>query len=267
MSSLSLISSIAFLSLLPAAVQSWRRREGGSDLLFHLLLLVAFGGVASYLIFRVADGWDSGFSFTLWVSVASSLLVFFLLSLAREESRRLSVLLLPYLVGLAIIALLITHTERSTVTGTTIENWLLVHITGALVAYAFATLAAVAAVSVLLQESALKNKQTGYLSERLPALADGERLERSLLLAGEVVLGISILSGMTLQYLRNGYLLDSNHKTLFSLAAFALIAVVIYLQRHSGLRGQRAGRWVLFGYLLLTLAYPGVKFVTGVLLS
>jgi ABC-type uncharacterized transport system permease subunit len=34
-----------------------------------------------------------------------------------------------------------------------------------------------------------------------------------------------------------------------------------------GLRGRRAARVALFAWLLLTLAYPGVKFVTSVLLS
>jgi ABC-type uncharacterized transport system permease subunit len=39
------------------------------------------------------------------------------------------------------------------------------------------------------------------------------------------------------------------------------------LHYRSGLRGRRAARVVLVAYLLLTLAYPGVKFVTDVLLS
>jgi ABC-type uncharacterized transport system permease subunit len=34
-----------------------------------------------------------------------------------------------------------------------------------------------------------------------------------------------------------------------------------------GIRGRRAARIVLLAYLLITLAYPGVKFVTDVVLS
>jgi ABC-type uncharacterized transport system permease subunit len=35
----------------------------------------------------------------------------------------------------------------------------------------------------------------------------------------------------------------------------------------SGMRGRRAARVVLLAYLLLTLGYPGVKFVTDVLMA
>ncbi len=35
----------------------------------------------------------------------------------------------------------------------------------------------------------------------------------------------------------------------------------------TGIRGRRAARWALLAYLLLTLAYPGVKFVTDVLMA
>ncbi|MGM0560635.1 MAG: cytochrome C assembly family protein [Pseudomonadota bacterium] len=267
MSNLSLISSVAVLSLLPATLLSWRRGQSGSSLLFFVLLLAALGGVACYLILRVSDGWDSSFSFTLWVSVASSLLVFLLLCICRREAERLAVLLLPYLLGLSVLALLIDQADGGPGTSVDLEIWLLVHIVGALGAYAFATLAAVSALAVFLQERGLKKKQTGVFSDRLPALAVAEWLERRLLVTGELVLGVSILSGMALQYINSGYLLDSNHKTLFSLAAFALIAIVIYLQWYAGFRGRRAGRWVLVGYLLLSLAYPGVKFVSGVLLT
>jgi ABC-type uncharacterized transport system permease subunit len=40
------------------------------------------------------------------------------------------------------------------------------------------------------------------------------------------------------------------------------------LARHIyGIRGKRVARLALLAYLLLTLAYPGVKFVTDVLMG
>ncbi|HMB77592.1 MAG TPA: cytochrome c biogenesis protein CcsA, partial [Kiloniellaceae bacterium] len=63
-----------------------------------------------------------------------------------------------------------------------------------------------------------------------------------------------------------GTLLVFDHKTLFSLSAFGLIALLLLLHQKSGLRGRRAARLVLIAYLLLTLAYPGVKFVTDILM-
>jgi ABC-type uncharacterized transport system permease subunit len=43
--------------------------------------------------------------------------------------------------------------------------------------------------------------------------------------------------------------------------------MLLILHHYSGLRGRRAARLVLLAYLLLTLAYPGVKFVTDILLT
>ena len=75
------------------------------------------------------------------------------------------------------------------------------------------------------------------------------------------------MSGMAAEYFVSGHLLVFDHKTTLSLAAFVAIAALLLAHRFSGVRGQRAARGVLVAYLLLTLAYPGVKFVTDVLLG
>ena len=58
-----------------------------------------------------------------------------------------------------------------------------------------------------------------------------------------------------------------NHKTVLTLASFVVIGALVIAQRWLGVRGRRAARMALLGYLLLTLGYPGVKFVTEVLLG
>ena len=70
-----------------------------------------------------------------------------------------------------------------------------------------------------------------------------------------------------MKYLRGGSLLPVDHKTVLVLLAFALILAVLALHRLTGLRGRSAARWVLGASLALILAYPGVKFVTEVLLG
>jgi ABC-type uncharacterized transport system permease subunit len=57
-----------------------------------------------------------------------------------------------------------------------------------------------------------------------------------------------------------------DHKTLLSLVAFGLISALLLGHRVCGVRGRVAARVVMIAYLLLTLAFPGVKFVTQVLL-
>ena len=47
---------------------------------------------------------------------------------------------------------------------------------------------------------------------------------------------------------------------------FAVIVVLWLVHVRTGIRGRRAARYILAAYLLITLAYPGVKFVTDVII-
>jgi ABC-type uncharacterized transport system permease subunit len=81
------------------------------------------------------------------------------------------------------------------------------------------------------------------------------------------VLGVDILSGMAVELVSSGHLMRFSHKTLLTMLAFLLIAGLLALHNRTGVRGRRAARLVLLAYLLLTLGYPGVKFVTDVLIG
>jgi ABC-type uncharacterized transport system permease subunit len=82
-----------------------------------------------------------------------------------------------------------------------------------------------------------------------------------------VILGLGILTGVATEYLATGQLFVLTHKTLFALLAFLVILVLLAMHLRTGLRGRRAARLLLVAYLLLFLAYPGVKFVTDVLIG
>ena len=55
--------------------------------------------------------------------------------------------------------------------------------------------------------------------------------------------------------------------TEFGALVNVCLVVLLIADRRTGVRGRRAARYVLLAYLLLTLAYPGVKFVTDVVLA
>jgi ABC-type uncharacterized transport system permease subunit len=129
------------------------------------------------------------------------------------------------------------------------------------------TLAAVAGAAVFLQERALKAKRPTALTRLLPAVSDSEALEIRLLYTAEAVLALGVITGAATQHFLAHSSLALDNKTLFSLAAFAVIAALLVARHFSGLRGQRVARWALIAYLLLTLAYPGVKFVTDVVMG
>ena len=83
----------------------------------------------------------------------------------------------------------------------------------------------------------------------------------------EAVLFIGMASGVVLSYSASGTLLNLDHKTILSLTAFVLIAALLAAHYFTGLRGRKAARLALTAYLLLTLGYPGVKFVSEVVLG
>ena len=70
-----------------------------------------------------------------------------------------------------------------------------------------------------------------------------------------------------MQYAESGALLTFDHKTVLTVSAFVVIGALLIAHFRTGMRGRAAARLVLVAYLLLTLGYPGVKFVTDVLLA
>jgi len=68
-------------------------------------------------------------------------------------------------------------------------------------------------------------------------------------------------------YVSSGSLLVFNHKILLSFLGFAAVIGLLLLHQRIGLRGRKAARLVLLAFLLLTLGYPGVKFVTDVIMT
>jgi len=262
-----ILSLAALVALVPAAVLPLRREARGPDLLFWAAVAVAVAGPSAYIVVLLGGGWPTGLASALWVSIAVSMVLFAILSLASREGWRLRPLLLPYLILLGVIATVWGRVPAQGGLTAAPDAWLVLHIVASVATYGFCTLAAMAAAAAFLQEGALKNKRPTSLSRVLPSISDASVLEVRLLAISEVVLALGIATGMARDYLNSGQLLHFDHKTLLALLAFAVIGALLVLHYRSGLRGQRAARLVLLAYLLLTLAYPGVKFVTDVVIG
>ena len=148
-----------------------------------------------------------------------------------------------------------------------IEGWIAAYIAVSVVTYGLVTIAAVAALAAFVQERALKRRRSTALTRVLPPVADCEFLVVRLLMIGEGVLSIGLVTGMILAYRETGQILPFDHKTVLTVTAFVDIAGLLVSHYRSGMRGRRAARVVLLAYLLLTLGYPGVKFVSDVLMA
>jgi ABC-type uncharacterized transport system permease subunit len=135
------------------------------------------------------------------------------------------------------------------------------------IAYGLLTIAAVAGTAVVVQERALRRRAPTPFTRSLPSIADGEALQLLLLVAVEVLLGLTVVSGFVVNRGQAGVWLALDHKTILSLLAFAVIGVLLLLHLRLGVSGRRMARFALVAYLLLTLAYPGVKLVTDLLIG
>jgi ABC-type uncharacterized transport system permease subunit len=256
----------ALAALLPATLVALRRHDG-RDWVFWCVIAVAIVGPLAWTLVQLGGAWRTGLSVTLWLTIAVSMLLFAGLAYATENAWRLTPLMLPYMMLLAATAMVWQQAPEQPLVGGAPSGWMRVHIGVSVLTYALCTIAAVAALAVLLQERALKAKRPSALTRLLPSVADGELLQVRLLAASGVVLGLGLVSGMATQYFETGALLEFGHKILFSFVAFLLIGALLIAHRRSGVRGRRVARLLLVAYLFLTLAYPGVKFVTDVLLT
>lgn len=88
-----------------------------------------------------------------------------------------------------------------------------------------------------------------------------ERLTFRFVQAGFIVLTLTLLLGAATP---NGLRID--HKTVFSLLAWACFAALLWGRSSRGWRGRTALRWLYSGSALLLLAYVGSRFVSEVLL-
>jgi ABC-type uncharacterized transport system permease subunit len=266
MASTTVFSLAAVLSLVPAAVAAlWG--PSTRDMRFWTLAGAGAVGATAWAAVQARAGWETGFAEAIWVTVAGVLVLFLILAATLRHVWRLAPILLPYLVILALLATIWSHAPARPLLGQAPPAWIVLHIAASVVTYVLLTLAAIAGTAVLLQERALRHRQRYRLTERLPSMADAERIELGLLLAAEIVLGLGILTGMGTQYFTRGVVLTFDHKTVLTIVAFVVIGLLLWSHHRVGLRGRRAARLVLVGYLLVTLGYPGVKFVTDVLLG
>lgn len=268
MSDTLLLNLSALIALLPASLAA-QRKLAARDTIFWLLLGVAIAGPGLLLVANSFDGWHSDLSTALWTTITTSLLLFAIISAVIRDAWRLSALFTPYMFifGLFAAAWATLNTGTNTVPANLLSGWVGLHIVASITTYGLITIGSVAALAAIFQERALKAKKQTPLVHTLPSLADCDGMVMRLLSLGEAVLTLGLLSGIALEISNTGALFSFNHKTILTLTAFVVIGCLLFAHFKFGLRGRKAARLVLLGYLLLTLGYLGVKFVTDVLLA
>ncbi|GEO79907.1 cytochrome C assembly family protein [Pararhodospirillum oryzae] len=266
---IALLHVAALASLVPAALTPLRRPPRRDGVFWLALILATVGALSVALVPATLNGgWNTGFSNALWASIATALTLYLALCVIRTAAWRMVPILLPYLMGLGLMANVWAGAENARVMVVTAAPpfWTMLHIAVALITYGLLTNAAMASVSGLIQERALKAKRPTELTRRLPAAAEADDLGNLLLLSSEGVLALGLVTGMGLQYVESGHLVVFDHKTVLSFSVFALIAGLLFARARWGVRGRLGAHVLMLAYLLLTLAFPGIKFLTDFVL-
>lgn len=145
------------------------------------------------------------------------------------------------------------------------KSGILVHILFSIMAYSLLSIAAVQALLLYIQDNHLHNKHPGGFVRTLPPLETMEILLFRIIGIGFITLSIALLSGII--YLENMFAQHIVHKTILSLIAWLLFAVLLWGRWQFGWRGRTAIRWTYSGFILLMLAYFGSKFVIELILN
>ena len=260
------IQFIAFLTLVPPSLLLLRR-EIKKDFLYFAVIFVSMCGVLLQVYVQQSNGWNTGLSAALWLTILACLLIYIVIVNLTDDGWRLTPVLFPYLLLFGFLAIIWNQVNEHYFLGNIPMAWIGTHIFVSLATYGFITLAALAGLAATIQERAIRTKIRTKLTRQLPSVASSEKLLVNLLIACAILLSIGLVTGIASLYISTGYFLAINHKIILVLIVFVIILFVLFVHFNTGIRGRAAMRYVLLAYLFITLAYPGVKFVKDVMLS
>lgn len=139
-----------------------------------------------------------------------------------------------------------------------------IHVLLSVLAYGVLTLASMQAILLAIQDRQLHKHHPGGFVRALPPLQSMETLLFQLIALGFVLLTLALTSGFV--YLENLFAQHLVHKTVLSIIAWVVFAVLLWGRYRHGWRGRKALRWTLGGFLILMLAYLGSKAVLELVL-
>ena len=181
-------------------------------------------------------------------------------ALVRAPLRGLAALLLP----IAGVCALVTGLGREDVLRT--HGWLIdAHIVLALVASAAFTVAAVLALLMSVQDRRLREHRIDGVNSLLPPLETMERILFTTIRIGFGVLSLALFSGLI--FVEDLFSQHLAHKTVLSIAAWLVFALLLLGRWRFGWRGRTAVNWTLGGFGILAVAYFGSRIVLEVVLG
>ncbi len=207
---------------------------------------------------------DSGLNLNLGNSVslvAWQVALIALLAATSRALRGLAALMLP----LAAAGAWTTAIDMAGFRTTNLSWQLEVHILLSALAYSLLSISAATAVFMAIQDRTLKRRQPYGVMRILPPVESMDRVLFATLVAGFGLLSLAVFSGLI--FVEDMFAQHLAHKTILSLLAWLVFAILLLGRWRLGWRGRRAVRWTLGGFTMLVLAYFGSKLVLEVFLG
>lgn len=197
---------------------------------------------------------------------AASLIAWFIVAIALFSSLRrplhnLLVILLPIAAVMLTLTLLLDQPHSFKPHG----MGMISHIVLSILAYSVLSIGALQAIALALQEYRLKHHQLRGLLDFLPPLQTMEQMLFEIIWIGFGLLTLSIVTGFL--YVDDLMAQHLAHKTVFSIAAWVLFAILLWGRHQMGWRSRTAIRWTLLAFSCLLLAYFGTKLVLEIILQ
>ena len=141
-----------------------------------------------------------------------------------------------------------------------VPEWeLSAHILLSMAAAALLFAAAVTATMLVLLDRRLRSRRISNLPSVLPPIDVLETVLFRLIGTGFALLTLALVTGFA--FVTNLFEQHLVHKTVLSLMAWVLFAILLFGRVRYGWRGRSAVRFTLWGFGILVLAYFGSKFV------
>ncbi len=183
-----------------------------------------------------------------------------LISFERQNRVLAGILLLC--AGAGSLATSASHTYAEA----TAPGWeLTAHILLSMGAAALLFAAAVAAILNVVVDQRLRSRRIADLPRYLPPLEELEKVMFRLIGTGLILLTLALFTGFV--FVHDVFAQHLAHKTILSLAAWTVFAVLLVGRIRYGWRGRAAVYCTLAGFVTLALAYFGSKFVLEYLLG
>ncbi len=258
------VAAIAFYALATSQIcllRSQRARFCDRRTFITLTVLAAMAHASALYGLLVAPmGINLGF-FNAAALISWVLVILLLAALTSKPLDSLAVVLLPLAaVCLLFAAYFPSHRILSSATKLGVQA----HILTSLLAYSLFTLAALQAVFLAVQEYQIRNRHPGLIMRVLPPLQVMEELLLQMLTGGFILLSLGLISGA--MFLENILAQHLVHKTVLSVLAWLVFAIVLWGRHRYGWRGRMLIHWTLAGFITLMLAYFGSKLVLELIL-